>query len=225
MSGIGRPERPLDRAAGPIAAFACDLRLLRESAGLTYRKLAEKAGYSHNALAQAAGGARFPSLDIVLAFAVACGGTEAEWKARWRDAKENIAQQASKPAERRELDRWVPVDESTAAGRFAAYLRTLYLVHERPIEIVASEIGRSVSVTRSWLDGRTLPVHEDLLALLKAFHAGPGGVAIARRLYDNVRDTTGQPNTRRPFRLSVQIHWRDRQWAVTLGTLSEAATR
>ncbi|WP_263108277.1 helix-turn-helix domain-containing protein [Kitasatospora sp. DSM 101779] len=222
MSGSGRPERPLDRNAGPLAAFACDLRLLREGAGLTYRQMAVRAGYSHNALAQAAGGNRLPSLEIALAFASACGGGETEWKKRWCDTKDAVARETRRPADVREPDRWTPLDESTHEGRFAAYLRTLYLVHERPPEAIASEIGRPIADLRCWLDGKTLPVLEDLLALLRALHAPPGGVAIARRLHDHARDTGRPAKTRKHFRISVQ--WGDRHWALLLGNPQEGNT-
>ncbi|MFD4661409.1 helix-turn-helix domain-containing protein [Kitasatospora sp. NPDC058444] len=229
MTSSGRPERPLDRNDGPQVAFACDLRLLRESAGLTYRQMAEKAGYSHNSLAQAAGGARFPSLDIVLAFVGACGGSETHWKHRWREAKEAIAY-VSQRTEPCASDRWEeppddPIDEDTAAGRFVTHLRRLYLMHERPIDTIAQETGRSATDVRRWLDGHAQPTPEELIALLKAFHAPPGGVRIAQRLHDKLHDTMDQPATSRPFRLCLQFRWGERQWAVTLGAEPETAAR
>lgn len=82
-----RPERPVDPAAGFVQGFAHELRTLRsEAGGLTYRELAARSGYSAATLSQAAGGRRLPSLDVALAYAVACGGDRDEWTAKWHAA-------------------------------------------------------------------------------------------------------------------------------------------
>ncbi|MBP2327453.1 WD40 repeat protein [Kibdelosporangium banguiense] len=82
---VPRPERPLDPAAGPVAAFAAELRELRARAGGPgYRELAERAGYSAATLSNAAGGRRLPSLVVTLAFVRACDGDPGEWERRWR---------------------------------------------------------------------------------------------------------------------------------------------
>src|SRR5207247_519453 len=61
---VARHERPVDPDAGPLQAFAHDLRTLRAQAGSpTYRALAKTAGYSATTLSEAAGGVRKPSLD------------------------------------------------------------------------------------------------------------------------------------------------------------------
>src|SRR6266511_2094305 len=65
---MGRQERPLDPAAGPLQAFAHDLRQLRRGAGSPgYRALARRAGYSASVLSTAANGSDLPSLPVVLA--------------------------------------------------------------------------------------------------------------------------------------------------------------
>jgi hypothetical protein len=85
----GRPEGPLDPAAGAVADLAARLRQLREDAGRpSYRRLARTAHYSHSALSQAAAGRVLPSLAVTLAFAQACGGDPQEWTARWQEAAE-----------------------------------------------------------------------------------------------------------------------------------------
>lgn len=85
----GRPEAPLDPAAGAVANLAARLRQLREDAGRpSYRRLARTAHYSHSALSQAAAGRVLPSLAVTLAFAQACGGDPQEWTARWHEAAE-----------------------------------------------------------------------------------------------------------------------------------------
>src|SRR5262245_41520953 len=84
---LGRPEKPVDPAAGPVERLAWELRRLREDAGSpSYRALAKKAHYSASTLADAAKGERLPSLDVLLAYTEACGGERAEWEVRWQAA-------------------------------------------------------------------------------------------------------------------------------------------
>ncbi|EFG04045.1 transcriptional regulator, XRE family protein (plasmid) [Streptomyces clavuligerus] len=72
---MGRREKPLDPAAGPVEAFAHELRALRRAAGSpTYRAMAEDTPYSAPTLSGAASGERLPSLPVTLAFVRACGG-------------------------------------------------------------------------------------------------------------------------------------------------------
>jgi WD40 repeat protein/transcriptional regulator with XRE-family HTH domain len=82
-----RPERPIDSADDGSRQFALALReLRRQGGGLTYRQLAERTGFSASTLADAASGRRLPTLEVTLAYAVACGGDEQEWTARWQEA-------------------------------------------------------------------------------------------------------------------------------------------
>ncbi|MDT0320233.1 helix-turn-helix domain-containing protein [Streptomyces millisiae] len=81
---MGRPERPLDPATGPIARFAAGLRELRHAAGSpSYRELARRCNYSVTTLSDAAGGRRLPTLEVTLAFVEACGGDTEEWRQAW----------------------------------------------------------------------------------------------------------------------------------------------
>jgi hypothetical protein len=92
----GRPEGPIDPAAGAVANLAARLRQLREDAGRpSYRQLERTAYYSHSALSQAAAGRVLPSLAVTLAFAQACGGDRQEWIALWHEA----AAEAGVPAD------------------------------------------------------------------------------------------------------------------------------
>ena len=82
---MGRPERPIDPHAGPVQAFAWELRLLREKAGSpSYRQLSRRAHFSSTALSEAAGGEQFPSLAVALAYVKACDGDAGEFEERWR---------------------------------------------------------------------------------------------------------------------------------------------
>jgi hypothetical protein len=94
----GRPERPLDPDDGPMSSFAYQLRQLRAVAGYpTYRDLARTALFSPSVLSTAASGFSFPSLQVTLAFAVACGGDTGEWRRRWETAAQALAQGELKP--------------------------------------------------------------------------------------------------------------------------------
>jgi transcriptional regulator with XRE-family HTH domain len=80
---MGRQERQLE--PGPLRDFAYDLRMLRSRSGLTYRELARRAGYSASALSAAASGQALPSLDVLLAYAGACGADAEDWQRRWEE--------------------------------------------------------------------------------------------------------------------------------------------
>ncbi|MFG2338008.1 NB-ARC domain-containing protein [Streptomyces yangpuensis] len=84
---MGRPERPLAADAGPVTAFARELRGLRTAAGSPgYREMATRALFSASVLSEAAAGYRLPTLQVALAFAEACGGDRAAWERRWHEA-------------------------------------------------------------------------------------------------------------------------------------------
>jgi hypothetical protein len=84
---MGRPERPIDPDAGPVAEFASELRKLRDKAGRpSYRELSRQARFSVTVLSEAAGGRSLPTLAVVRGYVRACGGDECEWEERWRRA-------------------------------------------------------------------------------------------------------------------------------------------
>ncbi|GAA2143080.1 hypothetical protein [Actinomadura napierensis] len=88
---MARRERPLDPAAGPLEAFAHDLRAVRAAAGEpTYRRLAQLAGYSASTLSEAASGARLPTLAVTLAFVGACSGDTEAWEHRWKEVHDAL---------------------------------------------------------------------------------------------------------------------------------------
>jgi hypothetical protein len=103
---MGRPERPLDAAAGPISEFARDLRRLRHLAGSpSYRELARTALFAPSVLSSAAAGYRLPTLPVTLAFATACGGDRDTWERRWR----MVASKAGAATEFRDLRPPAPI--------------------------------------------------------------------------------------------------------------------
>lgn len=96
---MGRPERPIDPAAGPVAAFADELRQLREKAGRpSYRELARRASFSVTVLSEAAGGQSLPTLAVVRGYVRACGGDVTEWEERWRSAADQQREESAGPA-------------------------------------------------------------------------------------------------------------------------------
>ena len=98
---MGRPDRPLDPAAGALPRFAHDLRQLRRHGGErpTYRELADRAHYSASTLAEAAGGVRLPTLEVTLAYVAACEGDIDQWRDRWAALAESHAASLDRTAE------------------------------------------------------------------------------------------------------------------------------
>jgi hypothetical protein len=91
---MGRPERPLDPAAGPVQAFAAELRLLRQQAGNPkYLQMQRRTGRSRTALAEAAGGDHLPTWETVEAYVRACDGDAARWQARWTQTRDALRSQ------------------------------------------------------------------------------------------------------------------------------------
>ena len=91
LVSMPRPERPLDPEKGPVAAFAHDLRVLREEAGLPkYLQMSRATGRSRTALVEAAGGDHLPTWETVEAFVGLCGGDADAWRLKWEAAKEQI---------------------------------------------------------------------------------------------------------------------------------------
>lgn len=114
---MGRPDRPLDPDAGPLADFAADLRALRRQAGSpTYRALAAQTHFSATTLSEAAGGRKPPTLPVLLAYVRACGGDADVWQARWQDmvAQQHTDIDATGPDKSGE-----PAPASTTAARTA----------------------------------------------------------------------------------------------------------
>jgi hypothetical protein len=86
-----RPERLLDPAAGPVQAFAADLRKLRQKAGNPkYLQMQRLTGRSRTSLAEAAGGDHLATWETVEAYVRACGGGLAEWERRWTDVRDTL---------------------------------------------------------------------------------------------------------------------------------------
>jgi hypothetical protein len=90
---VGKETGAPESRADVITKFAEELRRLRAAAGNpSYRKMAGISGFiSHTTLHEAAAGTRFASWETTREFARACRGDEAEWRARWERARDDLA--------------------------------------------------------------------------------------------------------------------------------------
>ncbi|KFU77110.1 NB-ARC domain-containing protein [Amycolatopsis lurida] len=175
---MGRPERPLDGSTGPIAAFAHDLRVLRNRAGNpSYRELARTALFAPSVLSSAASGHRLPTLAVTLAFVSACGGDRAVWERRWR----SVAGQPGAGAETRE-DRAADTPPDGAHATASGVIRLarpaqlpmgsrIFVGRERDLADAAEMIGASGPVK---------------VPLLVSGPIGVGKTAFALRLAEEV---------------------------------------
>jgi WD40 repeat protein len=139
-----RPERPVDPAQGAIQEFAVALRELRELAGgPTYRSLADRTGLSISTLADAAGGRRLPTFAVAVAYAVACGGDEQAWAARWRAVAERQARPERAPY--RGMAGFRGEDADLFFGRERLVAEVAERVRGHPVTVVlgASGAGKS----------------------------------------------------------------------------------
>lgn len=180
---MGRPERPLDDAGGPISEFAQDLRALRHLAGgPSYREMARTAWFAPSVLSSAAAGHRLPTLPVTLAFVVACGADRDAWEKRWRKVAANVGVEAEAPDE--------PVlarpASTTAANQQTPYLREVS-IFVRPAQLPA---GPSIFIgRRQALANACHLIRADGLVKAPLLISGPVGVgktAFALRLSDDI---------------------------------------
>ncbi|EME60819.1 NB-ARC domain-containing protein [Amycolatopsis decaplanina] len=179
---MGRPERPLDGSTGPIAAFAHDLRVLRNRAGNpSYRELARTALFAPSVLSSAASGHRLPTLAVTLAFVSACGGDRAAWERRWR----SVAGQTGGGAEVREERAPAPPAETPPDGAHAPASGVIRLA--RPAQLPMGSrtfVGRERDLAdAAEMIGASGPVK---VPLLVSGPIGVGKTAFALRLAEEV---------------------------------------
>ncbi|MFF1374896.1 hypothetical protein [Streptomyces sp. NPDC058308] len=97
---MGRREKPLEPATGPVQRLAHRLRKLRVEAGSpTYRVMAQRVPYSAPTLSAAAAGERLPTLPVLLAYVAACEGDPAQWERYWY---ETVAEDAGRGTDKGE---------------------------------------------------------------------------------------------------------------------------
>ncbi|PIM69169.1 hypothetical protein CTU88_29670 [Streptomyces sp. JV178] len=163
---MGRPEVPVDPAAGPVQRLAHDLRELRRSAGgVSYRDMAKKAGFSVTTLAKAASGERLPSLAVFRAYVQACGADPDPWEARWAEAEalagEEKPEEADAAPPYRGLTRFEPDDRELFFGRDRLVDELSELAFGSPFAVV---FGASGSGKSSLLRAGLLPLLQERIA-------------------------------------------------------------
>ncbi|MGW2565412.1 nSTAND1 domain-containing NTPase [Streptomyces sp. NPDC001537] len=183
---MGRPERPVDPAAGPVQRLAHELRELRKAAGSpSYRTMAEAAGFSATALSVAAAGERLPSLAVVRGYVRACGGDPAEWEPRWKAAEAEAnrapAQDAEDaPSPYRGLARFEPDDRDVFFGRDRMVDEVGHLVCEHRFAVLFGPSG----------SGKSSLLRAGLVPRLQEEIAARGCPAALRILTPGARPTT-----------------------------------
>ncbi|MEU0685924.1 nSTAND1 domain-containing NTPase [Streptomyces uncialis] len=174
---MGRPEKELDPAAGPVQGLAAGLRKLRaEAGGPTYRAMALRAGFSAPTLSAAAAGERLPSLPVLRAYVTACGASPREWERRWYEVSEELGEQFAaaddEPSPYPGLARFGSADQAHFHGREELTARLVRLALNRPLTVV---IGASGS-------GKSSLLHAGLVPALRAGQGSPDGYAAIRVL-------------------------------------------
>ncbi|WP_354597646.1 hypothetical protein R1Y80_20650 [Streptomyces sp. JL1001] len=141
---MGRSEKPLDPASGPVQRFAHELRLLRQKAGgPTYRALARSAPYAAPTLSAAAAGDRLPSPAVTRAYVLACGGDPEEWERRRAEAEEEAFRLQEEAA--------AAGDDAASSpypglGRFETEHRERFFGRETVVDDLAELVGRHAFV-------------------------------------------------------------------------------
>ncbi|MFI7398995.1 helix-turn-helix domain-containing protein [Streptomyces sp. NPDC049541] len=182
---MGRPELPVDPAAGPVQRLAHDLRELRRSAGgVSYRAMAKKAGFSVTTLAKAASGERLPSLAVLQAYVQACGADPAPWEARWAEAEalagEERQEDAGAAPPYRGLTRFEPDDRELFFGRDRLIDELSELACGCPFAVVFGASG----------SGKSSLLRAGLIPLLREKIAEQGRTAVLRILTPGARPAT-----------------------------------
>ncbi|MEO3749631.1 hypothetical protein [Streptomyces sp. B6B3] len=173
---MGRQEKALDPAAGPVQRFASELRGLRQRAGgLTYRVMAQRTSYTVSTLSRAASGEQLPSLPVTLAYVQACGGDRDAWERRWRAVAEQAATETVDDPEvsapYKGLARFEPGDAERFFGRERLTEDLLGLVRARRFTAL---VGPSGSGKSSLLRAGLIPA----LQRSRAPHEVPAAIRI-----------------------------------------------
>ncbi|AXG51866.1 WD-40 repeat protein [Streptomyces lincolnensis] len=182
---MGRPELPVDPAAGPVQRLAHDLRELRRSAGgVSYRAMAKKAGFSVTTLAKAASGERLPSLAVLQAYVQACGADPVPWETRWAEAEaldeEERQEDADAAPPYRGLARFEPDDCELFFGRDRLIDELSELTRGSPFAVVFGASG----------SGKSSLLRAGLIPVLRERIAQQGRTAVLRILTPGARPAT-----------------------------------
>ncbi|MFC8361898.1 helix-turn-helix domain-containing protein [Streptomyces griseorubiginosus] len=182
---MGRPELPVDPAAGPVQRLAHDLRELRRSAGgVSYRAMAKKAGFSATTLAKAASGEQLPSPAVLQAYVQACGEDPVPWEARRAQAEALAGKERQEDADAvlpyRGLARFEPDDRELFFGRDRLIDELGELACGTPFAVVFGASG----------SGKSSLLRAGLIPLLQEKIAQQGRTAVLRILTPGARPAT-----------------------------------
>ncbi|MER8046702.1 hypothetical protein [Streptomyces sp. NPDC094032] len=130
--------------------------------------MAARAHYSTATLAQAAAGDRLPSLSVVTAYVLACGGDPEEWERRWHEALRETREEARADDADAEppylgLARFGTGDEERFFGRDRLVARLAELVRERRLVVLTGPSG----------SGKSSLLRAGLIPRLRRRAAGP----------------------------------------------------
>jgi DNA-binding CsgD family transcriptional regulator/transcriptional regulator with XRE-family HTH domain len=198
-----RIELPLP---GPIYEFSVGLRELRRQSGLTYEQLGRKAHYATSTMQAAAAGMRLPTLRVTLAYVSACGGSTAEWRQRWTDARRHLDRQ---PEDSRPPHGAAGPEHVSTPAEFTAALRNRWLASELAYSNLERASGGQLrkSTLSDMMTGRVIPTADTLVAFLHACPSRSAGTADDPRVWldaaDRARAAAGQHATAMP-RIHVQ---------------------
>ncbi|MDX3589113.1 nSTAND1 domain-containing NTPase [Streptomyces europaeiscabiei] len=183
---MGRPELPVDPAAGPVQRLAHDLRELRRAAGnVSYRAMAKKAGFSVTTLAKAASGERLPSMAVLRAYVRACGEEDpTAWEMRWAEAEALAGEERQEDADvappYRGLARFEPDDRELFFGRDRMVDELSEQTCGSPFAVVFGASG----------SGKSSLLRAGLIPLLREKIAQEGRTAVLRILTPGARPAT-----------------------------------
>lgn len=186
---MGRKQRTLDPAAGPVAQFALQLRVLREQAGTpTFATMSRRAHRSVSVLSEAAGGVEFPTWPTVLAFVQACGETDTDtWLERWEQVRCALADNPAPPPlpvpEPEAVPAPAPVGAGPGPGNFGEAGGPTVpprLLPRRPIHGTRTVVALAVGLAVGLVTGMNLPRPHDSAAPTSARtpHPAPSVVIV-----------------------------------------------
>ncbi|MFE5327228.1 helix-turn-helix domain-containing protein [Embleya sp. NPDC056575] len=195
---MGRPERPLDPAGGPVIALARELRRLRESAGLTYRQMAEKSQEFHASSFSRAASGHGLSEPLVTEFVRVCGGGHKRAADLLRRARGH-RHLVNHP---RSANTMLPLNVQDAHDLLLA-LHTIRLSAGQPSLRVLSERIRgsgttivSPSTLGELLQGARFPTKKAVQALALACGASTSDLPTWGKAWANAKEARVNPNRR-----------------------------
>jgi hypothetical protein len=156
---MARPQRPLDPDAGPIQAFAAELRRLHAAAGSPkFTTMHRRTGRSRTALSEAVGGDHLPNWETLEAFVRGCDAKPLEWRGRWqatydlmhpRAPEEDPGEVSANATDNALAGTWraaeVPTAPTSGAGRWKRPRLRLIIIAPAVVATVVSSVVTAVA--------------------------------------------------------------------------------